>query len=77
MTSQEYLTEITRRFDGGDERGAYTLWCANRDQRLELGLAAVERRRLRGILHILLQMAAELGWDHGATVESGSGQRNA
>jgi hypothetical protein len=76
MTSQEYLAELESRFDRGDPRGAHALWLAHRDERLELGLSADERRRLRGTLHVVLRMAAELGWDHAATVESGPGQRS-
>jgi hypothetical protein len=76
MTSQEYLTELERRFDRGDARGAYMLWLGHRDERLDLGLSVEERRRLRGTLHLVLQMAAEFGWDHSATVESTVGQRS-
>ena len=75
MLSQALLAELERRFDHGDARGAYALWLGHRDERLELGLSADERRRLRGTLHIVLQMAAELGWDREAATKSGSGQR--
>jgi hypothetical protein len=75
MTSQEYLAELERRLDHDDPEGAYTLWCEKRDQRLDLGLSADERRRLRGTLHIVLQMAADLRWDRGTTMDQGSRQR--
>ena len=75
MISQAYLAELERRFDGGDPRGAHAFWVANRDEGLDLGLSAGERRRLRGTLHIVLQMAAEAGWDHDATEKTASGQR--
>jgi hypothetical protein len=63
MTPTEYLHEIERRFYDGDQRGAYEIWLAHRDDRLDLPLAADGQRRLRAILHILMQMAAGLGWD--------------
>ena len=75
MTAQEYLADLERRFDSGDPLGAYLLWRTNRDERFETGLSADERRRLRSTLHLVLQMAAELGWDQAMTVESGAKQR--
>ena len=75
MLPQQYLAELERRFDHGDAHGAYALWLIHRDDRLELGLSADERRRLRSTLHIVLQMAAELGWEREATMKSASGQR--
>jgi hypothetical protein len=75
MTPQEYLSELERRLDHDDPRGAFVLWCDSRDQRLERGLSAIERRRLRGTLHVVLQMAAERGWDHDETVGSTSSLR--
>lgn len=75
MLSQALLAELERRFDHGDAHGAYALWLIHGDDRLELGLSADERRRLRGTLHIVLQMAAELGWEREAAMKPASGQR--
>jgi len=68
MTPTECLCEIERRSASGDQRGAYALWIDHRDERFDASLTADEQRRLRGVLHVLMQMAAGLGWDIDSSV---------
>jgi hypothetical protein len=75
MTPQEYLSELARRFYADDARGAYALWCERKDERLDLGLSADDKRRLRGLLHIVLQMAAELGWESDRSIDARAASR--
>jgi hypothetical protein len=75
MTPHEYAREIERRFHSNDPRRAYELWLQHREQRPDLQLSPDEQRRLRGILHILMQMAAGLGWDTSQPTSADSGQR--
>jgi len=77
MTSQEYLAELEQCLDRDDPRSAYNLWLHYRDARLDTGLSTTERRRLQSVLHIILQIAAELRWDRDVTVGADAGRRTA
>lgn len=63
MTPHQYVEELERRFRSDDPRSAYLLWLDQRDLQVDSDFSDDDLRRLRSILHLLLQMAAGLGWD--------------
>ena len=65
MTPHQYVEELEWQFRSDDPRSAYMLWLDQRDHQVDTQLSAEDRHRLRSTLHLLLQMAAGLGWDTG------------
>ena len=74
MAPEEYVEELERRFRSADPQRAYMLWLDQRESQVESQLSSDDRRRLRSTLHLLLQMAAGLGWD-ASTPETTARQR--
>lgn len=63
MTPHEYVEELERRFHSDEPRHAYTLWLEQQHHQTEMAFTTEDRRRLRTVLHLLMQMAAGLEWN--------------
>lgn len=77
MTPHEYVNEIERRFQSDEPRQAYALWLEQGSAQHEQDMTTDERRRLRRVLHILVQMASGLGWDAVGDTSTGTARQTA